>query len=189
MGIAALVLLALLLVGVVYGIQIYNNLVRLKHGVARAWSNIDVALKQRHDEIPKLVEVCKQYMGYERDTLERVVRARGAVAEASRRQDMCALGSAETELRTGLGQLFALVENYPDLKANASFRQLAERVSHLEDTIADRRELYNDSANLSNVRIEQFPDLLVAHFMAARPFELLEFKEERADLNLKALFA
>jgi len=100
MGITALVLLALVLAGGVYGIQIYNHLVRLKHGVARAWSNIDVALKQRHDEIPKLVEVCKQYMGYERDTLERVVQARGAVAEAGRRQDMGALGRAETALRT-----------------------------------------------------------------------------------------
>ena len=188
MGITALVVLALLLVAVVYSIQIYNNLVRLKHAVARAWSNIDVALKQRHDEIPKLVEVCKQYMGYERETLERVVRARGAVAQASRRVDMRALGAAETDLRAGLGQLFALAENYPQLKANQGFRQLAQRVSHLEDTIADRRELYNDSANLNNVRIEQFPDLIIARLMAARPFDLLEFTQARADVDLKALF-
>ena len=188
MGITALILLALLLAAVVYTIQIYNNLVRLKHAVTLAWSNIDVALKQRHDEIPKLVEVCKQYMGYERETLERVVRARGSVAQASRRQDMRALGAAETDLRAGLGQLFALAENYPQLKANEGFQQLSQRVSHLEDTIADRRELYNDSVNLNNVRIEQFPDLLVARVMGARPRELLEFAQERADLDLKALF-
>lgn len=188
MGIGILVALALILVAALYGIMIYNNLVRLRHNVARAWSNIDVALKQRHDELPKLVEVCKQYMGYERDTLERVVRARGAVAEASRRGDMRALGAAETELRAGLGQLFALVENYPDLKANDSFRHLSDRITQLEETIADRRELYNDSANLNNIRIEQFPDSLLAGLANSRPFDLLEFKEARADPDLKALF-
>jgi len=188
MAISTLVVLALLLVTAVYSVQIYNALVRLKHNVARAWSNMDVALKQRHDELPKLVEVCKQYMGYERETLERVVRARGAVAEAGRRGDMRALGTAETELRAGLGQLFALAENYPDLKANGSFRNLSLRVSHLEDSIADRRELYNDSVNLNNVRIEQFPDVLVARFMSARAVDLLEFARERADVDVKALF-
>ena len=188
MAISTLVALALLLVAVVYSVQIYNGLVRLKHNVARAWSNIDVALKQRHDELPKLVEVCKQYMAYERETLERVVRARTGVAEAGQRGDMRALGAAETELRAGLGQLFALAENYPALKANESFQNLSLRVSHLEDTIADRRELYNDSVNLNNVRIEQFPDLIIARLMAARPFDLLEFKQERGDLDLKALF-
>ena len=188
MAISALIVLVLLLVTVVYTIQIYNNLVRLKHGVARAWSNLDVSLKQRHDELPKLVEVCKQSMGYERETLERVVRARGSVAEASRRVDMRALGAAETDLRAGLGQLFALAENYPSLKADEGFRQLSQRISHLEDTIADRRELYNDSINLNNVRIEQFPDLVVARFMNARRFDLLEFARERADVDIRALF-
>nr|WP_207188536.1 LemA family protein [Thiocystis minor] len=180
--------MAILVVAALYTIQIYNLLVRLKHNVARAWSNLDVALKQRHDELPKLVEICKQYMGYEQETLERVVRARGAVAEASRRADPRALGRAETDLRAGLGSLFALAENYPELRANDSFRHLAERVSRLEETIADRRELYNDSANLNNMRIEQFPDLLVARAIKARSVELLEFKEARQDPNLHALF-
>ena len=139
MAIGTIVFFALILIALIYGVQIYNNLVRLRHNVSRAWSNIDVALKQRHDELPKLVEVCKQYMGYERETLERVVHARSSVADASRRGDMRALGAAETELRAGLGQLFALAENYPDLKANDSFRHLSERVSQLEETIADRR--------------------------------------------------
>ncbi len=188
MGIGTVVFLALLLVAAIYAVQIYNNLVRLRHNVSRAWSNIDVALKQRHDELPKLVEVCKRYMVYEQETLERVVRARGAVAQASQRGNMRALGAAETELRAGLGQLFALVENYPDLKANDSFRHLSERISHLEESIADRRELYNDSANLNNMRIEQFPDVLLAGIARARPFDLLEFKESRVDVDIKALF-
>ena len=188
MGLSAIIFLAVILIVAVYAIQIYNHLVRLKHNVTRAWSNIDVVLKQRHDELPKLVEVCKQYMGYERDTLERVVRARSAVADASGRGDLRALGLAEAELRSGVGRLFALAENYPDLKANANFQHLSQRVSQLEETIADRRELYNDSANLNNVRIEQFPDVLVARFMKAKSFDLLEFKEARENPDLRALF-
>ena len=113
MSLSALIVLALLVVALVYGVLIHNNLVRLKHNVGLAWSNIDVALKQRHDELPKLVALCKEHMGYEQETLERVVRARGSVAEASRRRDIGALGAAETELRAGLGQLFALAEGYP----------------------------------------------------------------------------
>lgn len=189
MGIGTIVFLALLAIASIYGVMIYNNLVRLRHNVARAWSNIDVVLKQRHEELPKLVEVCKQYMGYERDTLERVIRARAGVAEASRRTDMRALGTAEAELRSGLSDLLALAENYPKLKANDSFRHLSERISHLEETIADRRELYNDSANLNNIRIEQLPDRLLARLAGSRPFDLLEFKEARADPDLKQLFA
>jgi LemA protein len=185
---STLIVLALLLVALVYGVQIYNNLVRLKHNVALAWSNIDVVLKQRHEELPKLVEVCKQHMGYEQETLERVVRARGAVAEASRRRDLQALGSAETDLRAGLGQLFALVEDYPELRANEGFRHLAQRITQLEETIADRRELYNDSANLNNVRIEQLPDSLLARLAGTRRMELLRFKEAHQDPDLKALF-
>ncbi len=188
MDLSTIITLALTLVAAVYAIQIYNHLIRLKHNVTRAWSNIDVVLKQRHDELPKLVEVCKQYMGYEQATLERVIRARGAVAEASQRGDPRALGLAETELRTGLVRLFALAENYPDLKANGSFQHLAQRVSQLEETIADRRELYNDSANVNNIRIEQFPDFIIARLMQARPFDLLEFKAERQDPDLRALF-
>lgn len=188
MDLTTIIILAILLAVVVYGIMIFNNLVRLKHNVARAWSNIDVALKQRHDELPKLVEVCRQYMGYEQETLERVVRARGTVADASRRQDLRALGAAETELRAGLGALFAVVEDYPELKANEGFRHLAERISHLEETIADRRELYNDSVNLNNIRIEQLPDAFLAKFAGARAFDLLEFKEARTDVDLRAAF-
>lgn len=188
MELSTLIVVALLLIALVYGVQIHNNLVRLKHNVARAWSNIDVALKQRHDELPKLVELCKQYMGYEQETLERVVHARGSVAEASRRRDMGALGAAETELRAGLGRLFALVEGYPELRANESFRHLAERITHLEETIADRRELYNDSANLNNIRIEQLPDSLLARLVGARRVDLLRFQEAQQDVDLKALF-
>lgn len=189
MDLTIVIVLVVLGVSAFYSIQIYNHLVRLKHNVTRNWSNIDVSLKQRHDELPKLVEVCRQYMAYEQETLERVVRARGAVADARGRGDLHDLGAAETELRAGLGHLFALAENYPDLKANESFRHLTQRISSLEETIADRRELYNESVNLHNVRIAQLPDLMVARMAGFRPFELLEFAEAREDVDLARLFA
>jgi len=173
-----------------YGITLYNNLVALKHRVAQAWSNIDVLLKQRHEELPKLVATCKEYMQYEQATLERVISARNMVSNAASNGDLPALGVAETTLRKGLGQLFALAENYPDLKANDSFRHLQARISDLENGIADRRELYNDVVNQNNIRIEQFPDVLVANFFRFGPKELLEFSdEETADVNIKSLFS
>ena len=182
-------MLVLIAIVVLYGIMLYNNLVALKHNVSKSWSNIDVLLKQRHDELPKLVEVCKQYMGYEQETLEKVMRARSAVAAAREGHDVPALGQAETQLRMGLGGLFAVAEAYPDLKANTQFQHLQDRITELENGIADRREYYNESVNLNNVRIEQFPDVLVAHAFNFGAFDLLEFsEEEKADVNLKELF-
>jgi LemA protein len=189
MDLPALILLAIFLVVVFYTIFIYNNLVSLKHGVSKAWSNIDVLLKQRHDELPKLVEVCKQYMQYEQETLEKVVQARSAVMQARSGGDIQQLGRAESQLRLGLGNLFALAENYPELKANQSYQQLQSRISQLENGIADRREVYNEAVNLNNVRIEQFPDVLVARLFNFRDFGLLEFsKEEIRDVDMQALF-
>ncbi|WP_210396013.1 LemA family protein [Motiliproteus sediminis] len=190
MDISTLVILATLAVVVVYFITIYNALVQLKHNVSKAWANIDVLLKQRHDELPKLVETCKQYMGYEKDALEAIIKARSAVSDARQSADMKALGAAETQLRIGLGNLFALAEDYPDLKANDSFQHLQSRITGLEQDIADRREFYNESVNLLNVRIEQFPDVIVARKMGFRAADLLEFSEaEKADVDMKALFS
>lgn len=173
----------------VYGVTIYNHLVTLKHNVAKSWANIDVLLKQRHDELPKLIEVCKQYMGYEKDTMERIIKARSAVASAREKSDVGALGAAETQLRLGLGNLFALAESYPDLKADQNFQHLQSRISGLENSIADRREFYNEAVNNNNVRIEQFPDVIVARFFNFKEATLLEFsEEEKADVDVKALF-
>ncbi len=184
-----IVILVVLLLALFYAIFIYNHLVRLKHNVSRAWSNIDVLLKQRHDELPKLVETCKQHMKFERDTLEAVMRARAAVASANEAGNLGALGKAESQLRLGLGNLFAVAEAYPELKASESFGHLHARISGLESSIADRREYYNDSVNLYNIRIEQFPDLLVARRLGFKAAELLEFDEaEKADVDMKSLF-
>ena len=113
MDVSTFIFLGILAVAGIYAISLNNNLVSLKHNVDKAWSNIDVLLKQRHDELPKLVETCKQYMGYEQETLEKVMLARSAVASAREKGDVGALGPAETQLRMGLGNLFALAEAYP----------------------------------------------------------------------------
>ena len=183
------IFLALLALVLGYGIVIYNGLVYLKNEAARSWSNIDILLKQRHDEIPKLVEVCKQYMQFERDTLERVMLARAGANSAREKGDIRAVGAAENALRAGLGSLFATVEAYPDLKANETLLRLMARITGLENAIADRREYYNEAANYNNVRIEVFPDVVVARLFAFRHAELLEFSaEETADVDVKALF-
>lgn len=189
MEVGTMILIAILVVVVGYAIVIYNSLVSVKHAVSQAWSNIDVLLKQRHDELPKLVETCKAYMKHERETLEQVMRARAAVASAREAGDVNGVGEAEGMLRLGLGNLFAVAEAYPDLKANESFQHLHTRISGLENAIADRREFYNASVNVNNVRIEQFPDVVMARLFNFRPAQLLEFDvKETADVNLGALF-
>ena len=179
----ALVVLAL------HAMLIYNNLARLKQTVAKAWSNIDVALKQRHDELTKLVALCKRYMQHEQEALTRVVEARGAVLAAQHTGDMRGLGLAETELRAGLERLLALAEHHPELTADRTFQQLAQRIAQLDGTIADRRELYNDSVNLNNMRLEQVPDAFIARLFQFRPAELLEFRDARTDVDIAKLFA
>ena len=190
MDIGTIIVLVFGTIVLAYCITIYNGLVTLKHNVSKAWSNIDVLLKQRHDELPKLVEICKQYMHHEKDTLERVIAARAAVFDATEVADVRRVGSAETSLRQGLGKLFAVAENYPELKADKTFKHLQDRITALENTIADRdREFYNDSVNLNNVRVETFPDVTIARWFSFEQRDLLEFSEEiRKDVDVKALF-
>jgi len=189
MDIASIVFWVVVTGLMLYIISVYNHLVRLKHNVSKAWSNIDVLLKQRHDEIPKLVETCKQYMQFERETLEKVMQARSRVAEARQSQDVAGLGLAEGALRMGLGQLFALAEDYPELRANENFQHLQSRITTLENTIADRREFYNESANINNIGIETFPDIIVARSFGFGERELLEFEAaEIDDVSVKQLF-
>jgi LemA protein len=190
MGLGSILFLGALLVIFAYSVMLYNGLVQVKHAVARAWANIDVLLKQRHDELPKLVETCKQYKQFEQDTLQRVVEARSRVQAARESQNVQALGQAEAMLRAGVGQIFAVAEAYPELKADQSFMQLQNRITSLESAIADRRELYNEAVNINNVRIEQFPDLIIAGAFRFDAKPLLEFSStEKADVDMKALFS
>lgn len=181
--------LVILAIVAIYFVITYNGLVNIKHNVEKAWANIDVLLKQRHDELPKLVDTCKQYMKFEQETLEKVIQARSRVSDARESHNVAALGVAENALRSGLGQLFALAESYPELKANEQFLHLQSRISGLENAIADRREFYNDSVNINNVRIEQFPDLIVAKLFNFKAAELLRFaSEELKDVDISQRF-
>lgn len=184
------IVLAVLAVVLIYFIVIYNGLVALKHGVTKAWSNIDVLLKQRHDELPKLVEVCKQHMQFESATLEKVMQARSGAKSAADKGDVKGVGGAESMLRSALGNIVATVEAYPELRANQSLQTLLGRISGLENAIADRREFYNESVNVNNVRVEQFPDVIVARLAGFKAAVLLEFDaEEIRDVSVKSLFA
>lgn len=153
------VILLLLLGLITYVIIIYNGLVALKNNINQDWSNIDVLLKQRYDELPKLIKVCEGYMQHEQKTLEAVIKARSQVNSARTEGQKL---QAQNMLTDTLKSLFMVVERYPELKADAGFRQLSNRITELEDQIADRRELYNASVTIYNTRLEQFPDVIVA---------------------------
>jgi LemA protein len=186
----AIVVFALLLLAfaaAAYGVALYNALVGVKHQVDQAWSNIDVLLKQRHDELPKLIDVVKSYAGYERELLEKVTALRARTGSGGPDAQRLA---AEDELSRGIGRLLATAEAYPDLKASASYLDLQRRVSGLEEQIAHRREYYNAAVNLNNVRMEQFPDVLLVGLagLVRRPL-FTAASEERDDLNVGALLA
>lgn len=186
MGIIGLVVLGVVLV---YVIMVYNSLVTIRNNIDKAWANIDVLLKQRHDELPKLVDTCKQYMKHEQETLEKVIQARARVSEAQSAHDVAALGVAEGALRAGLGSLFALAEAYPELKANQNFAHLQTRITGLENSIADRREFYNDSVYINNVRVQQFPELIVARALGFGEQQMLKFAAaELKDVDISKRF-
>ena len=172
-----------------YAVTIYNGLVRVRNGVKLAWCNIDVLLVQRHDELPKLIAVCKGYMQHERETLESVARARADVEGARSSGNVASVSIAEGALRTGLSRLYAVAERYPDLKANDLFQNLQTRISALETAIADRREIYNDAVNALNVRLETFPDVLIASPFGFAPAAMLKFSaNETSNIDLKPAF-
>lgn len=180
---------AIVVVLILYGISIYNRLVSLKHNVSEAWSNIDVLLRQRYEELPKLVEICKQHMTYERETLERIVALRNDGDQCRSKGDISGVSAAEGLLGRAVTGLLARVENYPELKSNENFQRLMGRVSSLQESISDRREFYNESVNINNIRREQFPDLIVARLFNFGAFPLFVAKEEeRTDVNIKSLF-
>ncbi|MDE2347564.1 MAG: LemA family protein [Gammaproteobacteria bacterium] len=188
--VAFVVILALAVVAIAYVVGIYNGLVNLRENVKVAWANIDVLLKQRHDELPKLVETCKRYMQFEQETLEKVMRARASVSQASTAGDVAAVGAAEQQLRAGVGRLFAVAENYPQLKTDETFKQLQNRITALEESIADRREFYNDQVNLNNIRVKVFPDVMIAQRFGFQPAQLLNFTaDEKRDVDMDALFS
>ena len=187
LGITLTLLFVLLLVvaGVVaYVATIYNSLLQVKHNVDQAWSNIDVLLKQRTDELGKLIDAVKGYLGYERDLLTRLTTLRAQVARGGPDESRIA---AEREIGAGMGRVFALAESYPDLKSSGNVLELQRRITGLEEQIAHRREFYNDAVNINNVRMEQVPDRLLATAAGLQRRPLFEATaEERADVDVGA---
>lgn len=166
-----------------YFLVIYNGLIALKENNKKSWANIDVILKQRYDELPKLISVCESYAEFEKSVLDRLMKAREGYMRAG---SVNQKAEASGEISSALMGLFALAENYPDLKTNNNFLQLQNRISHLEESLADRREFYNDSVNNYNIRIQQIPDLFVARFLSFNCEELFNVPEiERQDVKIK----
>lgn len=192
-----LILLGLIALLALYAVALYNKLVGLRNMVKNAWSQIDVQLQRRYDLIPNLIETVKGYMSYEKGTLEAVVNARnqsvaalkslnnaGGPTEGSLKE----LAVAEQALKSGVTQIFALAEQYPELKANETMKTLQEELSTTENKIAFSRQAYNDQAMIYNTAQQQFPAVLVASFLGHHPADLFEIKEETVKAPVKVAF-
>jgi len=160
---------------IAYAITVFNGLIALKNDIAKAWANIDILLKQRHDEIPNPVETVKGYMQHEQQTLVAVTQARAASMNAA---SIGQKATADLMMTGALRGLFAVAENHPQLKANESFLKLQARISELEERIADRREFFNDDVNTYNTRIGQIPEVFVASFMELKPRAFFKVSDE-----------
>ncbi|MGB9606928.1 MAG: LemA family protein [bacterium] len=172
-----IIVVVAVLIFVIWPIAIYNGLVKRRVRVDNAWRQIDVQLKRRHDLIPNLVESVKGYMKYERETLERVMEARSRAVSARGIEEA---GRSEGELTRILRQLFALVENYPELKANEQVAKLMEELTHTENNIAFARQFYNDMVMEYNTALQIFPNSIIASLFnfQPKPFFHMEVEEE-----------
>jgi len=185
--------LLILVVGAVFAamwaIWRYNNLISLRNQVANGWRQIDVQLKRRHDLIPNLVSAVRGEMQFEQDTLEKVIQARNSAVAAKGVADAA---DKESALSQTLGRLFALAENYPNLKANENVRSLMEELSSTENRIGFARQFYNDIATRYNTAQQVFPDSFIAQTFKFQPVELFELKDEteravpKVDLSLRS---
>ena len=176
MAILTIVLILVVVGLVLYIVSIFNGLIRLKNNIQKSWANIDVLLKQRSDELPKLISSVKGYMTHEKTLLTELTKARTAVLNA---KTMSEKAAADNMISGALKTIFAVAENYPNLKANENFIQLQNRITGLENELADRREFYNDSVNTFNIRIQSFPDMVIAKFMGLiQPQQMFKVSEE-----------
>lgn len=182
LGVLALILFVTFTIIIV---GIYNALLAVKENVQKAWANIDVILKQRYDEIPQLIKICEQYVDYEDAMITKVMEAREKMISGKTVHDKA---DGFNKLTTGVSGLMAIGERYPNLKANQHFKQIQIRLSTLEETLADRREFYNESVNVYNIRIQQIPDVLFAHllnFNRMQMFEIIDEEKAHPDLITK----
>ena len=179
-GIVILVFIGIFLI---LGLNVYNALVRLRNQLERAWANIDVILKQRSDEIPNLVQVIEQYAGYEAGLLQKLAEARSNYGRA---QNVDEKIRSSNEMALALSGVFAIGEAYPELKANENFNTLQQRISQLETTLADRREVYNETVANFNTRLDQFPDVIAARILNYQRQTMFQVSETEKQMpNLK----
>ena len=178
MSTTKIVFLVVTTVLVLFGITVYNNLIRIRNQVRNGWNQIDVQLKRRHDLIPNLVETVRGYATHEQQTLENVTKARNLAQQAQGRAGQIA---AEGALGTALANLFAITERYPDLKANKSFQDLSEEINSTENRIAFSRQYYNDTVMEYSTTRQVFPTVLVARLFnfAEEPYWKLTDEEDR----------
>lgn len=176
-----LAILLLLLIGFIsYVIGIYNKLIALNFNIDKTYANIDVLLKQRADEIPNLIKVVKEYANYEKNTLNQLTTLRTQFLNTSNTDDKI---KTSNEISKAMSSIMAVSENYPDLKANTTFSNLQERLSQLEDHIADRRELFNESINMYNIGINEFPNVIFAKLIKYKEKALLQISNAEKEYD------
>jgi LemA protein len=180
MSTTAWIVIGVLVLLIIWAISIYNGLVAMRQRVDQAFADIDVQLKQRHDLIPNLVETVKGYAAHERGTLEAVIQARNTAIAAPGVEQKVA---AENMLSGALRQLFALSENYPNLKANANFQQLQSDLSDIENKLAAARRFFNNAVQEYNTGIQQFPAAMFAASFGFHPRTFFDLGETRAQLE------
>lgn len=183
--IIGLIVVALIVIGFgVYMISVYNTIIRMRNNIKKAWGNIDVLLKQRSDEIPKLIDSVKAYMKYEETILTKITSARTKFLDAQSIQEKI---ESDNVVSDALKSIFAVSENYPDLKTSENFLQLQSRISGLENQLSGRREFYNDSVNEYNIKIDQFFDKVIAKMMGDKK-QIIMFKiaeSDKQDVKIK----
>jgi LemA protein len=182
--IAIIIIIAVIVLFLLYGVSIYNRLVKLRNLVQEAWSSIDVMLKKRHDLIPNLVETVKGYASHERETLDSVTRARNQAVGANSVEGKEA---AEKNLNQAMMNLFAVAEQYPDLKANTNFQQLQSELTSIENDIEKSRRYYNGTVRENNTLVESFPSNIIANMykFEKSPFFELDNIAEREVPSVK----
>ena len=169
-------------------LTVYNGLIQVKENIKKSWANIDVLLMQRSDEIPKLVKVLKSFVKHEKRMFDSIMEARSFYLGAS---SVSEKADADNDMSSALKTIFALSEAYPELKSNNNFLKIQERISGLENDIADRRELYNESVNNYNIRIQSLPDAFIAKAMnlaSEEMFKVDEKKKKDVDINLDNIY-
>ena len=189
MNIVVIFVIALIIIGFIsWFFTVYNGLIQVKENIKKSWANIDVLLMQRSDEIPKLIKVLKSFVKHEKKMFDNVMDARTSYLGAS---SVSEKADADNRMSEALKSVFALSEAYPELGSNDNFLKLQERISGLENEIADRRELYNESVNNYNIRIQSLPDMFIANTLGLpqeEMFKVDENKKKDIDIDLDNLY-